>query len=629
MLKFRPHQLKNNILNWLSHFTRNWSITKKIGYSYIVVICTTLIGTIIGSLIAYYYETSAYKQLNLAYQQKYLLKGLENDVNRARLHPQRLVHVLEYSVWLDFEKNRFLADIKDINQQLSQISTFVKNNPHDLALHPEVFQNLLKEYKENTALYNQNIQLLWKKIESQDSKDLPLKKLLFFIKNEESISIEIKFEQLSDELTQIIFQAKKQQKQADNSFNNAKNLRLQLISISILISTIIAGTIAALTSKLITHPIQVVTNISQKITQESNFKLRANVTTKDEIGTLANSLNQLVEWVGDYTEALEIARQTLEYKVEERTQELQEAHHTLEQRVEERTQELQIILKELQETQGQLIQTEKMSSLGQMVAGIAHEINNPVNFIYGNIECADNYINDLLHLVDLYQQQYPNPEYIITETIEEIDLNFISKDLLNILASMKIGAERIREIVLSLRNFSRLDEADMKEVDIHEGIDNTLLILNHRLKSDIEVIKKYGKLPHIDCYPAQLNQVFMNIINNAIDALLENTQQNNKQIIISTHEIENNCIKIEISDNGSGIPPEIIKKLFDPFFTTKPVGKGTGLGLSICYQIVEKHQGKIEVVSELNQGSKFIIYLPVEPKASQGENKPSLDKILC
>ncbi|MGH1395677.1 MAG: sensor histidine kinase, partial [Trichormus sp.] len=433
-------------------------------------------------------------------------------------------------------------------------------------------------------------------------------KLLNFI---DSANIAVKFEQQSDELIQMIVYAEKQRQKAHQSFNDARNLRLNLITISVILSTAIAATIAVLTSKLIAHPIQVVTNISQKITQESNFQLRANVTSQDEIGTLASSLNQLVEWVGDYTEALEISRQTLEYKVEERTQELQEAHHTLEQRVQERTQELQIILQELQETQGQLIQTEKMSSLGQMVAGIAHEINNPVNFIYGNIECADNYIKDLIHLVDLYQQHYPNPEYIITETIEEIDLNFISKDLLNLLSSMKIGAKRIREIVLSLRNFSRLDEADMKEVDIHEGIDNTLLILNHRLKSDIEIIKKYGKLPHINCYPSQLNQVFMNIINNAIDALLENTQQNPKQIIISTQTTENNFIKIEIADNGSGIPTEIIKKLFDPFFTTKPVGKGTGLGLSICYQIVEKHQGKIEVVSEVNEGSKFIIYLPV------------------
>ncbi|WP_330911011.1 sensor histidine kinase [Nostoc sp. UHCC 0870] len=575
------------------------------------MITTTLIGTVSGSLIAYYYEINAYKQLSLSYQQQYLLKDLENGVTRARLHPQRLVSVLEDSVWLEFEKNRFLEDINRINNQLSKLEDFINHNPHDLALDYQIFQNLLNKYRKTTELYSYNIKILWGEIESNRSNTLPLYKLLNALKKKDSINLAVEFEKQSDELIHMIVHAEKQKQRANRSFNYAKNLRLQLISISVLLSTAIAATIALLTSNLIARPLQVVTKISRKITQESNFQLRANVSSKDEIGTLANSLNQLVEWVGDYTEALEIARQTLEERVEERTQELQEAHHTLEERVEERTHELQIILKELQETQGQLIQTEKMSSLGQMVAGIAHEINNPVNFIYGNIECADNYIKDLVHLVDLYQQQYPEPDYIITETIEEIDLNFISKDLLNILSSMKIGAQRIREIVLSLRNFSRLDEAEMKEVNIHEGIDNTLLILNHRLKSQIEVIKNYGELPHVECYPAQLNQVFMNIISNAIDALLDYTDQNNKKILISTRKIGKNQIQVEIVDNALGIPPEMIKKLFDPFFTTKSVGKGTGLGLSICYQIIEKHQGKIEVFSELNQGSKFIISLPI------------------
>ncbi|MDZ8087341.1 MAG: ATP-binding protein, partial [Nostoc sp. DedQUE12b] len=254
------------------------------------------------------------------------------------------------------------------------------------------------------------------------------------------------------------------------------------------------------------------------------------------------------------------------------------------------------------------------SSLGQMVAGIAHEINNPVNFIYGNIQCATDYTQDLLNLVKLYQQQYPNPIYLIEDNIEEIDLNFIHKDLPSLLSSMKMGAQRIQEIVLSLRNFSRLDEADMKEVDIHEGIDNTLLILNHRLQQEIQVIKKYGDLPLVECYPAQLNQVFMNILSNAIDAVLDQKTHSgkSKQIFIDTLKIDDIFIKVGIRDNGPGISPEIKKKLFDPFFTTKPVGKGTGLGLSICYQIVDKHQGKIEVMSEFEQGTEFAIILPIK-----------------
>ncbi|MBD2741823.1 PAS domain S-box protein [Coleofasciculus sp. FACHB-1120] len=274
--------------------------------------------------------------------------------------------------------------------------------------------------------------------------------------------------------------------------------------------------------------------------------------------------------------------------------------------------QLEQTLQELQETQTQLIQAEKMSSLGQMVAGIAHEFNNPVNFIHGNLQHANNYIQDLLDLVELYQQQYPEPTPEIESFVEKIELEFTAKDLPKMLSSMNIGTQRIRELVLSLRNFSRLDEADMKAADLHEGIDNTLLILNNRLKKEVEVIKHYGNLPFIECYPAQLNQVFMNILNNAIDALLGQKEQSEKQIVISTQVIANNQISVRIRDNGSGIYQPIIEKIFDPFFTTKEVGKGTGLGLSISYQIIEKHGGKIFVSSQFGEGTEFAISLPIK-----------------
>jgi signal transduction histidine kinase len=259
-----------------------------------------------------------------------------------------------------------------------------------------------------------------------------------------------------------------------------------------------------------------------------------------------------------------------------------------------------------------------MSSLGEMVAGIAHEINNPVNFIYGNIQCAESYLQDLMDLLNLYQEQYTEENPVIEEKIEEIDLEFLTKDLSKLLHSMKLGAERIRGIVLSLRNFSRLDEAEMKDVNVHEGIDNTLLILSHRLNPIVKVIKNYGNLPLIDCYPAQLNQVFMNLISNAIDALIEYKEQANKQIVIDTLRADDKYIKVGIKDNGPGILPKNIHKLFDPFYTTKPVGKGTGLGLSICYQIIQKHQGTIEVVSAVGKGTEFVITLPIKHEVQNG-----------
>lgn len=314
-----------------------------------------------------------------------------------------------------------------------------------------------------------------------------------------------------------------------------------------------------------------------------------------------------------------------------------------ESKLKEKNYELKQALKQLGRTQSQLIQSEKMSGLGQLVAGIAHEINNPISFIYGNVTYAREYAENLLKLCCVYQEHYPEPVSVIADLAEEIEIEFMKEDFPHLLNSIKIGAERIRQIVLSLRNFSRLEESDIKRVDIHEGIDSALLILQHRIKENgrirnIEIVKEYGELPPVQCYVGQLNQVFMNILTNAIDAL--GTVRNRKLevggasgterqdspdlpvgcnashwIMIRTEVLENNRIAIAISDNGPGMEESVKSRIFDPFFTTKPVGKGTGLGLSISYQIVvERHCGTLRCVSTPGGGTEFAIEIPIRQR---------------
>ncbi len=306
----------------------------------------------------------------------------------------------------------------------------------------------------------------------------------------------------------------------------------------------------------------------------------------------------------------------------------------------QQAQQLEATLYQLQQTQAQLIHSEKMSSLGQLVAGVAHEINNPVSFIYGNVDPAKKYIDNLLQLLNLYQEEYP-PSPAIVEAMEDMELDFVVEDLPKLLNSMKVGADRIREIVLSLRNFSRLDEADMKAVDIHAGLESTLMILQNRFKANshrpaIEIVRKYGDLPLVECYAGQMNQVFMNVIANAIDAI--ETQKTPGVLTIKTSLAHGESgmgygkdnkkpmphsqfVALSISDNGPGMKPEVQHRLFDPFFTTKPVGKGTGLGLAIAYQIVaEKHGGSLRCISQPGQGAEFLISIPIQqPKHRTGK----------
>ncbi|MCT7983662.1 ATP-binding protein [Laspinema sp. A4] len=374
-------------------------------------------------------------------------------------------------------------------------------------------------------------------------------------------------------------------------------------------AVLVAIALGIFTSRWIAHPLQKLNRASQAMA-EGHLEQTVETSPIFEVQALSRSFNIMAEQLQNSFLAL------------------QQTNIDLEHRVEERTQDLKNTLDELQRTQEQIVQSEKMSSLGQLVAGIAHEINNPVNFIHGNITHLDTYTQDVIKILQLYQNLYSPPDPEIAELSEEIELDFIVEDLPKMLSSIKIGTERIRTIVLSLRNFARMDESPVKDVDLHEGINNTLMLLAHRLKSSdelnppVKIIKEYGNLPHAECYAGQINQVFMNVISNAIDAVEERYHVQIEAglipepgiIKIKTDLTPHELINISIIDNGKGVNKSLINQLFNPFFTTKPIGKGTGLGLSISYSIIQKHGGTISVDSELNQGTKISILIPQKIK---------------
>jgi signal transduction histidine kinase len=304
----------------------------------------------------------------------------------------------------------------------------------------------------------------------------------------------------------------------------------------------------------------------------------------------------------------------------------------------QKAKELEVTLLDLRNAQAMMLQSEKMSSLGQMVAGIAHEINNPINFVHGNLKHVNQYASDLLELIGLYQKCYPDPDPDIQTQVEAVDLNFIQADLPRILDSMNLGSSRIRDIILALRTFARLDEADIKSVDVHQSIESTLMILGHRLKanadrSEIDVIKDYGELPLVECYAGLLNQVFMNLLTNALDALdakartqgYQGIGDETAQITITTKTLGSEWVQLIISDNGSGMSSDIRKHIFEPFFTTKAVGQGTGMGLSTSYQIItERHNGRLDCLSVPDQGTEFVIQLPIQQAAQPPTRQPQL-----
>jgi signal transduction histidine kinase len=390
----------------------------------------------------------------------------------------------------------------------------------------------------------------------------------------------------------------------ENSIVNLVNLMVNgNLFLSMLF--IIFGFVSAfILAKYVTMPIKKLAEGADEFSS-GNLSYRTDIKSEDEIGVLANAFNTMAENLYDLYNSLE-------QKVMDRTHELSKKNLQIKR-----------AYKELKETQSMMVHNEKMRSLGQLVAGVAHELNNPINFIYGNLAHLKNYTNDLVEIITEYeeiQKNLPAENFKQVEKIkEDIDYQFIVEDLASLIKSCTEGAERSKQIILDLKNFSRLDEAMVKEVNIHEGIDSALNILNNKHKGKVSIIKEYGEISQVTCYAGQINQVFMNVIDNAVQAI----PHDQGQVTIRTRQENGGIVVVEIEDNGSGIPDEVLPKIFDPFFTTKAVGEGTGLGLSICYKIIKSHNGKMEVESEKGKGTKFIIKIPVEwsPQAdSEHEN---------
>ncbi|MEM9541220.1 MAG: ATP-binding protein [Cyanobacteria bacterium P01_E01_bin.42] len=550
------------------------TIAHKLGVSYIFALSIAAIGTIVGVLWGDYYEGQALEALNTANTQKFLLEDLDKNLSVLQTQPTKILRALGKPLLTEYEQANFTLQVRQIREQLSILSEFLEADRERGEWLSNRDRIILQTYQQTIEDYQNSIVSLWQTMNSLEliDENIPQaqQEILAFMQGEESRKLEIRIERLSERLGLIIKTAETQKEEATLQLARARFLRLLIILIGIVGSGIVAAVLAYTIGRAIALPLIHVRDIARQVTSEENFQLRAPTISNDEVGSLAQSLNQLIAWVDEYIQK--------------------------------------------QQEQIQLIQDEKMSGLSKMVGGVAHEINNPVGFIHGNLYYVKIYIQDLLGLVALYQQEYPESNPIIVKCLEDIEFDFLVEDVEKMLDSMHAGTNRIRSIVKSLRNFSRLDESGKKKIDIHEGIESTLLILSSRLDRGIEVHKIYGDLPEIECYPAQINQVFLNILTNSIDSLEEIEATNfefQPKIKILTEQIDNHSIQIVVDDNGKGIPVELHQKIFDPFFTTKPIGKGTGLGLSICYKIVEKHQGKINVISEVGQGTKIEISLAI------------------
>ena len=585
-------------VSFIHQWFNDLQLQYKIGWSFGLAISVALVGVTTGWVIADSSLNNARADIEDSEAEYKILNELKINLLRMHLHQKGAILTLnDLSQWTDVYRT-FLEEKEIFSKTWHDYKTN-QGIVHGNTIYDQKERELIATLTTSYSVFEKDLDNLIEKLNQSDLTQWPdterraLQIELTRFNNQALRQDAYRFLNLLQELSD---NSDIQLHQAKTTFEKAEIFRLQMIIASSLVSLLIAVVLLVFLSRAISFSVKRAAETAEQVIETSNFDLRVPVTSSDEVGTLSAVLNRLIVQV----------KQLL-------------------QQEQEKSESLKTALCEIQSTQAVLIQSEKMSALGQMVAGVAHEINNPIGFIHGNLDHLEHYLQDLVRALEVYQKHSPALPQSSLNELQELELDFLMKDAGDILKSMQLGTTRICEIVLSLRNFCRLDEAEIKLVNLHDGIDSTLIILANRLKAnsespEVEVIKNYSQLPEVECYAGQLNQVFMNILSNAIDAFdsinknrtYEEIQANPNQIYITTEVIDHKQVRISIKDNGPGIPEHIIDKLFNPFFTTKDVGKGTGLGLSISYKIVtEKHQGILKCQSQVDQGTEFMIQIPI------------------
>ncbi|MEG4502079.1 ATP-binding protein [Microcoleus sp. F6_B4] len=577
-------------LNYLAQIARsfgNLSISDKIWRGYALALCVAIGGTTVGMLAGNHYYRRTNNQVHIDRESR-LLNKLQVALLRTQNSQERLIYWIEQPEIFDRKYQQLQNNTYSLKLSVSEIES-----QKDLE-EVEGLQNFKTNYASLLSKYINQLEIVSQKISNLPNNPAQKSVKRKLLSNFDRDKIGLELDRAVNDIAEIIDRAQEQEDAAREALLRAQALRVQIIFGSMALSIVVAALLAGFTSRAIAKPLAAVTNIAQRVTQESNFQLQVPVTSTDEVGVLASSLNQLI----------------------------QKVNHLLEE------------LKSQQESH--ILQNEKMATLGRMLAGVAHEVNNPINFIYANIDPARHYVEDILDLLNTYETEISKAPDAVIAKGEEIDIDFLKEDLIKILDSMQVGAERAKAIILSLKDFSRLDDATPHPVDLHACIDSSLLILNSRIKQGVEVVRNYGNIPNVEGYMGLLYQVFVNILNNALDAVEEKAKSEKtsfeeakkqsasesikqeapsfvSRIAIATEYLDDDSVVVRISDNGTGIAPESQEKMFETFFTTKPRGVGTGLGLAIGREIiVKKHGGTINFWSEVGTGTEFTIALPIK-----------------